>query len=104
MKQLPVFENVEFPEHVMKLDKALYGLKQAPKAWYKRLFSFLLSHGYKRGIIDNTLILKTRGKNLLIIQVYVDDINFGETTNSLYQEFVDLMCSELSFFLGLQIK
>lgn len=78
----------------------------------ERLSGFLLSHGYKRGKIDNTLFLKNKGKNLLIVQVYVDDIIFGATTNSLCQEFGDLMCSEfemsmmgvLSFFLGLQIK
>lgn len=71
-----------------------------------------MSHGYKRGKIDNTLFLKFKGKNLLIIQVHVDDIIFGATTDSLCNEFEDLMRSEfeismmgeLSFFLGLQIK
>lgn len=69
VRQPPRFENVDFPNHVMKLDKALYGLKQDSSAWYERLSGFLLSRGFKRGRIENTLFLKSRGKNLLIIQV-----------------------------------
>ncbi|XP_070029464.1 secreted RxLR effector protein 161-like [Nicotiana sylvestris] len=53
-----------------------------------------------------------RGRNLLFVQVYVDDIIFGATTNSLCEEFAKLMGSEfemsmmreLNFFLGLQVK
>jgi len=100
------------PNHVLKLDNALYGLKQAPRAWYERLSKFLLDNGYKKGKIDNTLFLKSRGKELLIVQVYVDDIIFGATSDSLCKEFAELMSSEfemsmmgeLTFFLGLQIK
>ncbi|KAK1607319.1 hypothetical protein QYE76_030992 [Lolium multiflorum] len=33
VKQPPGFEDLNFPNHVYKLDKALYGLKQAPRAW-----------------------------------------------------------------------
>ena len=58
VKQPPYFQNPEFPDHDYKLDKVLYGLKQAPRAWYDRLSTFLLTHGYSRGKIDNTLFLK----------------------------------------------
>lgn len=71
LKQPPGFENDEFPDHVYKFDKALYGLKQAPRVWHKRLSKFLLEHGHTRGKIDNTSLLKTNGKDLLIVQVYV---------------------------------
>lgn len=66
-KTPPDFENVDYPEHVMKLDKALCGLKHELKTWYERLSGFLLSHGFKREKIDNTLCLKSRDKNLLIV-------------------------------------
>ena len=112
VKQPPRFENTIYPDHVYKLDKALYGLKQAPRAWYDRLSTFLLTHGYTRGKIDNTLFLRKQGKDLFIVQVYVDDIIFGGTNDSLGVEFAQLMNSEfemsmmgeLNFFLGLQIK
>ena len=106
------FEDALFPNHVYKLDKALYGLKQAPRAWYERLSNFLMENGYKRGTVDKTLFIKTRGTDLLVVQIYVDDILFGVTNQMLCNEFADLMQSEfemsmmgeLGFFLGLQIQ
>jgi len=59
--QPPGFESNEFPNHVFKLDKALYGLKQAPRAWYERLSNFLLENNFRRGKVDNTLFLKSKG-------------------------------------------
>ncbi|XP_075083390.1 uncharacterized protein LOC107801533 [Nicotiana tabacum] len=81
---------------------------QAPHAWYERLSKFLLENGFTRGKIDNTLFLKKRGRNLLIVQVYVDDIIFSATNDSLCAEFAKLngsevemsMMGELNFFLG----
>ena len=46
------FQDPHFPNHVLRLKKALYGLKQAPRAWYNRLTSYLLDHGFKRGQAD----------------------------------------------------
>lgn len=77
-----------------KLDKAFYGLKQAPRAWYKRLSKFLLEHGHTRGKIDNTLFLKTNGKELLVMQVYVNDIIFGSTNMNMTHEFSKHMSCE----------
>lgn len=106
------FENPEFPNHVYKLDKALYGLKQAPRSWYDRLSKFLIDNGFKRGRIDRTLFIRTKNSNFIVVQIYVDDIIFGATNESLCKEFADLMSKEfqmsmmgeLSFFLGLQIQ
>ncbi|GJU57283.1 zf-CCHC domain-containing protein [Tanacetum coccineum] len=62
-------------DHVYKLKKALYGLKQAPKAWYDRLKAFLIKHEYKMGMVDNTLFNKKKSSNLIIVQIYVDDLD-----------------------------
>lgn len=48
MKHPLGFEDVNFPNHVFKLNKALYGLKKAPMAWYKRLSKFLLEMVLKK--------------------------------------------------------
>ncbi|XP_038992978.1 uncharacterized protein LOC120116622, partial [Hibiscus syriacus] len=112
VEQPPGFEESKFPDHVLKLTKALYGLKQAPRAWYERLSNFLIEKGFSKGNVDTTLFLKHKGKDLLVAQIYVDDIIFGSTNDVLCQEFSKLMQSEfemsmmgeLSFFLGLQIK
>ncbi|KAJ9544234.1 hypothetical protein OSB04_023941 [Centaurea solstitialis] len=62
------------PNHVYVLDKALYGLKQAPRAWYDHLSNVLLKDGSSKGKIDPTLFIKTEGKDIMLVQVYVDDI------------------------------
>ncbi|GJT06490.1 putative ribonuclease H-like domain-containing protein [Tanacetum coccineum] len=92
--------------------KALYGLHQAPRAWYATLSTFLEKHGYKRGTIDKTLFIRRNKKDIMLVQVYVDDIIFGSTNKSWCDEFEALMQSrfqmssmgELTFFLGLQVK
>ncbi|WJX52128.1 hypothetical protein P8452_38270 [Trifolium repens] len=112
VKQPPGFEDLKNPDYVYKLKKSLYGLKQAPRAWYERLSNFLLENGFQKGQIDNTLFRKTNKKDILIIQIYVDDIIFGSTNASLCKNFSKLMqdefemsmMGELKFFLGIQIN
>ena len=100
------------PQHVYKLKKALYGLKQAPRAWYDKLSTFLSDAGFTRASIDTTLFSRTKGNDSLFVQIYVDDIIFGSTSDHLCKQFCGLMSKrfemsmmgELNFFLGLQIK
>jgi hypothetical protein len=87
VKQYLGFENPKYPNHVYKLLKALYGLKQAPIAWYDRLKSFLLEHGYVMGSVDNTLFTLKHGNDFLLVQIYVDDIIFGSPLTLLCQFF-----------------
>ena len=68
------FENDEHPDQVFRLHKALYGLKQAPRAWYEKLSSFLITHEYTRGHVDTTLFIKTMNTEMIVVQIYVDDI------------------------------
>ncbi|GJT55507.1 retrovirus-related pol polyprotein from transposon TNT 1-94 [Tanacetum coccineum] len=100
------------PNHVYRLKKALYGLKQALKAWYDGLKAFLIKHDYTMGMVDNSLFTKKKNSNLIIVQIYVDDIIFGSTCQELCDDFAKIMhdefemsmMGELNFFLGLQIK
>ena len=94
VEQPPRFQSFNFPNHVFKLKKALYGLKQAPRAWYKRLSKFLLENGFKMGKIGTTLFIKTKENDMLLVQIYIDDIIFGATNVSLYEEFSKCMHSE----------
>ncbi|GJU04477.1 retrovirus-related pol polyprotein from transposon TNT 1-94, partial [Tanacetum coccineum] len=99
------------PNHVYKLKKALYGLKQAPRAWYDMLSSFLISQDFSKGLVDHTLFIRKEGKELLLVQVYGDDIIFVASTLELCDLFAKIMClkfkmsimGKISFFLGLQI-
>ncbi|GJR28214.1 putative ribonuclease H-like domain-containing protein [Tanacetum coccineum] len=109
--QPPGFEDPEFPDRVYKVEKALYGLHQAPRAWYETLSTYLLDNGFQRGQIDKTLFIKRVKSDILLVQVYVDDIIFGSTKKKLCTEFEKLMhkkfqmssIGELTFFLGLQV-
>lgn len=95
-----------------RLNKALYGLKQAPRAWYDRLTTFLLGNDFVRGSVDKTLFVQRKDKHMLVVQIYVDDINFGSTSHSLVNEFSDSMqkesemsmMGEVTYFLGLQVR
>jgi hypothetical protein len=97
---------------VYKLSKTLYGLKQAPRAWYSRLKTFLLEHGYVVGSVDKTLFTLNRGTDFLLVQIYVDDIIFSGSSHTLMSRFQEMMESEfqmfmmgeLTFFLGIQVK
>ncbi|KAH9657240.1 Integrase catalytic domain-containing protein [Citrus sinensis] len=112
VKQPPGFENEKFPDNVYKLSKALYGLKQAPRAWYDRLKNFLLDNDFSMGKADTTLFVKHKNQDILIVQIYIDDIIFGSTNELLCKDFSSCMSQkfemsmmgELKYFLGLQIK
>nr|GFA16554.1 retrovirus-related Pol polyprotein from transposon TNT 1-94 [Tanacetum cinerariifolium] len=106
------FVDSDNPNHVYKLKKALYGLKQASCAWYDMLSSFLLSQDFSKGSVDPTLFIRKNDNDLLLVQIYVDDIIFAAPNLELCDLFAHLMCSKfkmsmmgkISFFFGLQIS
>jgi hypothetical protein len=87
VRQPSGFENSKYPHRVYKLSKALYGLKQALRAWYARLKIFLLEHGYVMGSIDKTIFTVKHVTNFLLVQIYVDDIIFGDSSLTLVSRF-----------------
>ncbi|GJX26373.1 putative ribonuclease H-like domain-containing protein [Tanacetum coccineum] len=109
--QPPGFEDPDFPDRVCKVEKVLYGLHQAPRAWYETLSTYLLDNEFQRGKFDKTLFIKRYKGDILLVQVYVDDIIFGLTNKELCNAFEKLMhekfqmssIGELTFFLGLQV-
>ncbi|GJW94911.1 putative ribonuclease H-like domain-containing protein [Tanacetum coccineum] len=110
--QPPRFEDPDFPNKVYKVKKALYGLHQAPRAWYETLSIYLLDNRFQRGKINKTLFIKRHKGDILLVQVYVDDIIFGSTKKELCIAFKKLVhekfqmnsMGELTLFLGLQVQ
>nr|GEW13050.1 hypothetical protein [Tanacetum cinerariifolium] len=102
------FVNPDHLEKVYRLKKALYGLKQAPRAWYDELSKFLTSKGFTKDTIDPTLFTIRYEEDILLVQIYVDDIIFGSTNPKYSKHFEKLMHSifemslmeEMKFFLG----
>ncbi|GJZ31422.1 putative ribonuclease H-like domain-containing protein, partial [Tanacetum coccineum] len=107
-----VWTLVDLPHGKRAIEKDLYGLHQAPRARYETLSTYLLENGFRRGTIDKTLFIKKDKGNILLVQVYVDDIIFGSIKKSLCVKFEQMMhkrfqissMGELTFFLGLQAK
>ncbi|GJS59012.1 retrovirus-related pol polyprotein from transposon TNT 1-94 [Tanacetum coccineum] len=105
------FVNPGHSEKVYCQRKALYGLKQAPSAWYNELSTFLISKCFTKGAIDSNLFMIRYGEDILLVQIYVDDIIFESTNPKFSKKFEKLMHSrfemsligEMKFFLGLQI-
>ncbi|GKE51988.1 retrovirus-related pol polyprotein from transposon TNT 1-94, partial [Tanacetum coccineum] len=105
------FVDPDHPEKVYRLRKALYGLKQAPRAWYDKLSNFPMTKGFTKGTIDPALFMIRYREDILLMQIYVDDIIFGSTNPKFSKQFEKLMHSrfkmslmgEMKFFLGLQI-
>nr|GEW23400.1 retrovirus-related Pol polyprotein from transposon TNT 1-94 [Tanacetum cinerariifolium] len=106
------FVDQDNPNYVYKLKKALYGLKQAPRAWYDMLSSFLIFQDFSKGLVDPTLFIRRNGNELLLVQIYVDDIIFAASTpelcdlfsNRMFSKFKMSMMGQILFFLGLQIS
>ncbi|GJY77756.1 retrovirus-related pol polyprotein from transposon TNT 1-94 [Tanacetum coccineum] len=106
------FVNQDHPNHVFILKKALYGLKQAPRAWYGLLSKFLLSQKFIKGVVDPTLFTRKEGNDLILVQIYVEDIIFAynnlifcdKFANQMSKRFKMTMIGQMSFFLGLQIS
>nr|GEX02541.1 copia protein [Tanacetum cinerariifolium] len=98
--------------HVYKLKKSLYDLKQPPRAWYDMLSSFLISQHFSKDAVDPTLLIRKAENDLLLVQIYVDDIIFASTNTAMCNEFANLMTTnfkmsmmgQMSFFLGLEIS
>ncbi|GJS17615.1 retrovirus-related pol polyprotein from transposon TNT 1-94 [Tanacetum coccineum] len=105
------FVDPDHLEKVYSLSKALYGLKQASRAWYDELSTFLMSKGFTEGTIDPTLFMIRYGEDILLVQIYVNDIIFESTNLKLSKKFEKLMHSrfdmslmgEIKFILGIQI-
>nr|GEW34034.1 copia protein [Tanacetum cinerariifolium] len=101
------FVDQDNPNHVYKLKKTLYGLKQAPRACYDMLSSFLISQDFSKGSVDLTLFICRNDNDLLMVQIYVDDIIFAASTPELCEtcsKFKMSTMGKISFFLGLQIS
>ncbi|GJZ28533.1 retrovirus-related pol polyprotein from transposon TNT 1-94 [Tanacetum coccineum] len=98
------FVDHDNPSHVYKLKMVSYGLKQAPRAWYDMLSSFLISQHFSKGAVDPTLFTWKAGNDLLMVQIYVDDIIFASTNTASCNEFANLMSTKFKMLMMGQIN
>ena len=100
-------------DKVYRLKNALHGLKQAPRAWYFKINSYFQENGFERSNNEPTLYLKREGKkDFLVVCLYVDDMIYMGSSESIVAEFKDCMMKKfemsdlglLHYFLGLEVK
>nr|GFA28752.1 hypothetical protein [Tanacetum cinerariifolium] len=108
-KRLEVLELVPRQDQVMMITlKLIYKVKLDELGGILKNKARLVAHGS----MHPTLFIRRNGNNLLLVQIYVDDIIFAASTLELCDLFANLMCSKfkmsmmgkISFFLGLQIS
>jgi histone deacetylase 1/2 len=112
MRQPPGYEDKTRPHFVCKLDKALYGLKQAPRAWCALLSSKLVDLGFKASKADTSLFYYNKGKTIIYVLIYVDDIivasSSQEATDALLsdlkKDFALKDLGDLHYVLGMEVK
>nr|KYP66622.1 Copia protein [Cajanus cajan] len=108
----PGFSTSEDGRKVYKLKKALYGLKQAPRAWNKRIDNFLQKIDFVKSKVEYGVYTLTKGDNVVIICLYVDDLLITGSNEKLIQEVKKKMMQEfemtdlgrMSYFLGLEFR
>nr|GEW86970.1 uncharacterized mitochondrial protein AtMg00810-like [Tanacetum cinerariifolium] len=109
-KELNEFERLELWELVPRPDKVMViTLKWIYKVKLDELGGILMN---KARSVDPTLFIHRNGNDLLLVQIYVDDIIFAAFTPEVCDLFSNVMCSKfkmsmtgkISFFLGLQIS
>nr|GEX41504.1 hypothetical protein [Tanacetum cinerariifolium] len=101
VRQPHEFINLNYPDNVYLLKKALYGLKQAPRAWYDELSNFLVIKGFSKGTINLTLFTIRHGEDILLVQIYVDDIFFRL---QIYQSSRSIFISQSKYALEILKK
>lgn len=96
---------------VYKLYKALYGLKQAPRAWFSRIEAYFIKEGFMSSPSEQTLFIKRKGGNILIVSIYVDDLLFTGNDEEMLNQFKCSMKREfdmtdlgmMQYFLGIEV-
>ena len=82
----------------------MYILKQVPRAWNDRLKNFVLNNDFSMGKVDTTLFIKHKNQDILIVQIYVDDIIFGSANELLCKEFSSCMSKEFEMSMMRELK
>ena len=103
--------DLDFSNHVCRLQKAIYGLKEAIKPWYQELHDFLLYLGLTVSREDTSLFIYSQGDTLIYFLVYVDDLIITCNDDLVVTHIITRLDSTfstkdlgvLSFFCGIEV-
>ena len=97
---------------MLRLRKALYGLRQVPRAWNAKLGATLGELGFQRCATKHVLYTRRRGKEELIVGVYVDDLIVTGARTEDINSFKRKMAAHfrmsdlgaLTYYLGIEVR
>ncbi|GJX73988.1 ribonuclease H-like domain-containing protein [Tanacetum coccineum] len=103
------FQDSKHPDYVCLLQRSLYGIKQAPRAWFQRFASYITRVGFHHSHCDSSLFIYRQETDTAYLLLYVDDIVFTASfetllqhiISSLHQEFSMTDLGSLNYFLGI---
>ncbi|XP_050908121.1 uncharacterized mitochondrial protein AtMg00810 [Lathyrus oleraceus] len=85
---------------------------EAPRAWFNKIESYFFNEGFERSTSDHTLFTKKEGgRDVLIMNLYVDGLIFRGSSEKMFQEFKSSMKREfemtdlgcMRYFLGVEV-
>jgi hypothetical protein len=96
---------------VLRLHKTLHGLRQAPRACNVKLDSTLRRMGFEQSPHETAVYRRGNGGNVLLVDVYVDDLVITDTKDAEMAAFKEEMnatfqmseLGPLSFYLGIEV-
>ncbi|RUS71344.1 hypothetical protein EGW08_020887 [Elysia chlorotica] len=108
VKQPEGYENCE--KLVLRLNKSLYGLKQSGRNWNQTFHKFMSEQGFQQSQNDTCVYTKSKGDDLIIILVWVDDVIIASNNKTLLERTKDGLKSQfkmkdlgvISHFLGIE--
>lgn len=108
---LPPKLNAHGEEMVLRLHKSIYGLKQASHQWYRLIDSIFKSLGFTRLQSDQSIYLCRRGDIIVVIALYVDDLQGATNDEPTWNAIKSKLSARLkmkdlgiaSYCLGLEI-
>ena len=112
MRQPAGFVDRNKPDHVCLLHKSLYGLKQSPRAWFDKFSSYLLQFGFVCSIKDPSLFIYSKGKDVIMLLLYVDDMLITGNSSSVLSRLLTELDTQfrmtdlgpMHYFLGIQVN
>jgi hypothetical protein len=87
VEKLEGFHLIDKKTYVFRLNKSLYGINQYLRYCYYRLDKYLHQQGFEKGKANINLYIKAEYNDMLIVFVYVDDINFGSNIELMSKMF-----------------
>ncbi|CAI7808008.1 unnamed protein product [Closterium sp. NIES-53] len=100
------------PNQVCQLQKPLYGIKQAPRQWQQYLHARLIRIGFSQLLHDQGMYRLTKGTDYILLIVYVDDLLYIGSTDSittwfegeLQRDLTLTISSTVTQYIGLNIQ